>query len=74
MPEHGHLLDTFGQNREMRRVALSVFLFLALAGTANAARVAVIVVPADDPFPTSGAFGLFVPGQGDSVSGEVALA
>jgi hypothetical protein len=67
-------VDTFGQNRPMRRAALTVLLFLVLAGSAQAARVAVIVVPADDPFPTSGAVGLFVPGQGDTASGEVALA
>jgi len=58
----------------MRRAALAAVLFLALAGSAQAARVAVIVVPADDPFPTGGALGLFVPGQGDTVRGEVALA
>ncbi len=58
----------------MRAALLTVGLLLALAGTAQAARVAVVVIPPDDPFPTGGARGLFVPGQGDTVSGEAALA
>jgi hypothetical protein len=58
----------------MRRALVAVGLFLALAGSAQAGRVAVVVVPADDPFPAGGAVGLFVPGQGDTVSREAALA
>lgn len=58
----------------MRRAFLVLALFGALAGTADAARVAVIAVPPDDPFPTNGALGLLVPGQGDTVTGEAARA
>ena len=49
-------------------------LFGVLAAAAQARPVAVVIVPSDAPFPTSGAQGLFVPGAGDSVSGESALA
>jgi hypothetical protein len=48
---------------------------LALAGSARAAQtVAVVVVPPGQPFPTRGAIGLFVPGSGQTVSHESALA
>jgi hypothetical protein len=59
----------------LRKGLAALVLFGALAAPAHAARVAVIVVPADDPFPYSqGADGLFVPGAGETVSGEGAYA
>ncbi len=52
----------------------ALVLFGVLAAAAQARPVAVVVVPSGDPFPTNGALGLFVPGAGDSVSRESALA
>lgn len=63
-----------GQNRWMRRFVLAAVLFLALAGSAQAARVAVVVVPPGEPLPAGGAVGLFVPGEGDTTSAESARA
>jgi hypothetical protein len=59
------------------RKALAVLLLAgALAAPANAARVAVLVVPPFDPsaYAARGAVGLFVPGSGDSASRSGALA
>jgi hypothetical protein len=46
----------------------------AFAGAAQASPVAVIIVPPGHQLPTAGAVGLFVPGSGDSTSGESARA
>lgn len=58
----------------MRRLLPVLVAFAVLAGPAQAARVAVIVVPPDDALPAGGALGLFVPGEGDTVSRETATA
>jgi len=59
----------------LQKGLLTVALFGLLAFPARAAQpIAVVVVPLDEPFPTTGAVGLFVPGAGDSVSGESARA
>ena len=59
----------------MKAGLAALFLFGALAASARATPVAVIVVPSGEPFPhTRGATGLFVPGSGDTVSRESALA
>ncbi len=58
----------------MRTTVAALVLFLALAGSAQAARVAVVVVPPGHPFPSGGAVGLFVPGAGETISGEGAAA
>ena len=48
---------------------------LALAASAAAASpVAVVALPAGQPLPRSGALGLFVPGSGETVTGEGARA
>ena len=52
----------------------ALVLFGVLAAAAQARPVAVVVIPPDEPFPANGALGLFVPGAGDSVSRESALA
>ena len=55
----------------MRTGLAALALALALAGSARAAQpMAVVVVPPGHPFPRGGAVGLFVPGDGATVSGE----
>jgi hypothetical protein len=58
----------------VRRTLIALALLAVLAAPAHAARVAVVVVPPGEPFPAGGAQGLFVPGAGDTVSGEGARA
>lgn len=59
----------------MKKGLAALALFAALAAPAHAARVSVIVVPPDDAFPFGqGAIGLFVPGAGQTISGEGAFA
>ncbi len=59
----------------MKRGLVSIVLLVLAAGPAHAARqIPVVVVPPDEPFPTGGAAGLLVPGAGETVSGEGALA
>jgi hypothetical protein len=70
-------LDQHGRNYKeaLKRLVLLLVLIGTTAGAAHAAGpVAVVVVPPGDPFPNDGAVGLFVPGAGDSVSGESARA
>jgi hypothetical protein len=59
----------------LKKGLLSLAVLFAVAAPARAAQpVSVVIVPADRAFPRGGAHGLFVPGAGDSVSGEGAFA
>ena len=60
----------------VRRLLIAVVLFTAMAGSAHAADVSVLVVPQFDPqaYAGRGAVGLFVPGSGQTASREAAIA
>ncbi|HZO61363.1 MAG TPA: hypothetical protein VFB35_00115 [Gaiellaceae bacterium] len=60
----------------MRRLPIAVALFVCLAAPARAADVSVLVVPPFDPasFAARGAVGLVVPGAGETVTREAAVA
>jgi hypothetical protein len=58
----------------LKKGLILLLLFIVLAGTAQAKQTPVVVVPLDAAFPQGGAVGLIVPGAGETVSGEGALA
>ena len=63
------------QSDPLKKGLLLLSLFAYLAGPAHAAtQIPVVVVPPDQPFPQGGAVGLIVPGAGQTVTGEGALA
>src|SRR5215475_11846688 len=65
------------QNRvTVRRLLIAAAAFAALAAPAHAANVSVLVVPRFDPqtYAPRGAVGLFVPGSGETVTREGAIA
>jgi hypothetical protein len=65
------------QNRlTVKRLLVAATLFAALAAPAHAASVSVVVVPPFDPqtYAPRGAVGLFVPGSGETVTREGAVA
>jgi hypothetical protein len=64
------------ESKPLSKGLAALVLFAALAGPAQAARVAVLVVPPFDPavYAQRGAVGLFVPGSGETASRKAALA
>jgi hypothetical protein len=64
------------ESKPLSKGLAALVLFAALAGPAQAARVAVLVVPPFDPavYAQRGAVGLFVPGSGQTASRKAALA
>src|SRR6266542_5271812 len=64
------------ESKPLSKGLAALVLFAALAGPAQAARVAVLVVPPFDPavYAQRGAVGLFVPGSGQTASRKGALA